>query len=95
MYVNVREIYKRLAILMMIGQGDVRIVALIMPESLMENLEFTYGYCIEHDCYELHIVDSSMLKEGDKQLHQMEEMTPFESLLEEDAAEFWKKFGIG
>jgi hypothetical protein len=30
----------------------------------------------------------------EEQHHSMDERTPFESMLETDAAEFWKKFGI-
>lgn len=92
MEVTVRQLFMKFIPLMAIGQGSLRVVSLILPESKMESLEFTFGYCLEHKCLELHIIDPRGLEKEDQ--HNIEEKTPFESMLDTDASEFWKKFGI-
>jgi hypothetical protein len=96
MDVTVSELFRRFAALVAAGQGHIKVTALILPSSKMEDLAIFYGYCKEHECVELHIIDPEGLLEEkeEEQHHSMDERTPFESMLETDAAEFWKKFGI-
>ena len=95
MDVTVLELFMKLRDVVMIGMGhNTKVVALILPSSKMEDLKFTMGFCDDHNQYELHIIDMTRPGEGEREQHSIGEMTPFESMLDQDASEFWKKFGI-